>query len=192
MARTTLFSLLLRAPWWMSILAALPLFGAVQLFLPPIAALFATFPFLGIAAYAAWKQLGTPGEANVAEILGKLRDMPWENFSAVMSEALTRDGYSVTATSGSGADYAARKNGRLALVSAKRWKVAQTGIGPLRELLDAKKSADAQDCIYVSAGSFTDNARDFAAKNSIRLLNDAELAQMVARVQRASSRWKFF
>jgi restriction system protein len=176
----------------MSILAALPLFGAVQLFLPPIAAVFATFPFLGIAAYAAWKQLGTPGEANVAETLGKLRDMPWENFSAVMSEALTRDGYLVTAGKGGAVDYEARKDGRLALVSCKRWKVAQTGIGPLRELFDAKKAADAQDCIYVSTGEFNANAREFAAKNSVRLLNDVELAQMVARVQRATRRWKLF
>lgn len=192
MAKETLFSILLRAPWWMSVLAALPLFGAVQLFLPPIAALFATFPFLGIAAFAAWRQLRAPGEANVAEILGKLRDMPWEDFSVVIAEALTRDGYAVTATGGGAADYSARKDGRLALVSCKRWKVAQTGVGPLRDLLAAKQSADARDCIYVSAGGFTDNAREFARKNAIRLLNDAELAQLVARVTRAGHRWKLF
>jgi restriction system protein len=192
MAKETLFSILLRAPWWMSVLAALPLFGAVQLFLPPIAALFATFPFLGIAAFAAWRQLRAPGAANVAEILGKLRDMPWENFSVVIAEALTRDGYAVTATGGGAADFSARKDGRLALVSCKRWKVAQTGAGPLRELLAAKQSADAQDCIYVSTGGFTDNAREFANKNAIRLLRDAELAKLVARVTRAGHRWKLF
>ena len=113
------------------------------MFLPPIAALFATFPFLGIAAYAAWKQLRTPGAANVAAILGKLRDMSWEHFSAVVVEALTRIGYVVTASQGGAVDYEARKDGRLALVSCKRWKVAQTGAGPLRELFDAKKAADA-------------------------------------------------
>jgi restriction system protein len=181
----------MRAPWWMSILAAVPLFGAVQLFLPPIAALFATFPFLGIAAFAAWRQLRVPGAASVAETLGTLREMTWENFSAVMAEALRRDGYAVEATGG-GADFAARKDGRLALVGCKRWKVAQTGIGPLRELLDAKKSAGAQECIYVAAGGFTDNARDFARHNAIRLLSDAELAQLVARVTRAGHRWKLF
>ncbi len=191
MARTTLFSILLRAPWWMSVLAAVPLFGAVQLFLPPVAALFATFPFLGIAAFAAWRQLRTPGAANVAEILGKLRDMPWENFSAVLAEALQRDGYAVTAATGA-ADYTARKDGRLAVVSGRRWKVAQTGVGPLRELLEARAAAGALDCIYVSAGGFTDNARAFAAKNAIRLLNGEELAHIVARVTRAGHRWKLF
>ena len=192
MAKETLFSILLRAPWWMSLLAAAPLFAAVQLFLPPIAALFATFPFLGIAAFAAWRQLRTPGEASVAETLGKLREMSWDNFSAVIAEALTRDGFAVTAAGGGAADYAARKAGRTALVACKRWKVAQTGIGPLRELLDAKKIAEAQNCIYVSAGEFTANAREFAKKNSVRLLNDVELAQMVARVERATRRWKLF
>lgn len=192
MPRNTLFSILLRAPWWISILAALSLFGAVQIFLPPVAALFATFPFLGIAAFAAWKQLRTPGAANVAETLGKLRDMSWENFSAVMAEALTRDGYTVTATGGGAADYAARKNGRVALVACKRWKVAQTGSGPLRELFEAKKSAEAADCIYVSAGEFNPNAREFAKKNTVRLLCDVELAKLVARVVRSGHRWKLF
>jgi restriction system protein len=191
MAKETLFSILLRAPWWMSLLAAAPLFGAVQLFLPPIAALFATFPFLGIAAFAAWRQLRTPSAGNVAEILAKLQAMSWENFSAVMTEALKRDGYAV-AEAGGAADFTAIKNGRIALVSCKRWKVAQTGGGPLRELADAKKAHDAQDCIYVSAGDFTANAREFATRHSVRLLCGAELAQMVARVERAGHRWKLF
>jgi len=62
----------------------------------------------------------------------------------------------------------------------------------LRELHEAKKARDAQDCIYVSAGDFTANARDYATKNSVRLLSGNELAQMIARVQRASHRWKLF
>ena len=192
MAKETLFSILIRAPWWMSVLAAIPLFAAVQLFLPPLVALCSTFPFLGIAAYAGWRQLRTPSTANVGEILAKLQGMSWENFSAVMAEALKRDGYAVAEAGGGGADFTATKNGRLALVGCKRWKVAQTGSGPLRELADAKKARDAQDCIYVSAGDFTANARDFAAKHSVRLLCGAELAQMVARVERATHRWKLF
>jgi restriction system protein len=192
MAKETLFSILMRAPWWMSVLAAIPLFVVVQMFLPPVAALFATFPFLVIAAFAAWRQLRTPNMANVAEILGKLRAMSWDDFSAVIAEALRRDGYAITAAAGNAADFEAIKSGRLALVSCKRWKVAQTGVGPLRELCEAKKARDAQDCIYVSAGDFTANARDYAVKNSVRVLSNAELAQMVARVERASRRWKLF
>lgn len=192
MARKSLFSILVRAPWWMSVLAAVPMFAAVQVFLPPIAAFFATLPFLVIASIAAWRQLRAPSTTNVAEILGKVRAMSWDNFSAVVAEALRRDGYAVTAADGSAADFEAIKGGRLALVSCKRWKVAQTGVGPLRDLREAKKARDAQDCIYVSAGDFTANARDYAAKNSVRLLYDAELAQMVARVGHGTRRWKLF
>ena len=192
MAKETLFSILLRAPWWMSILAAIPLFGAVQLFLPPLVALCSTFPFIGIAAWAGWKQLRTPSPANVEEILGKMRAMSWDNFSAIIGEAFKRDGYAVAPATGDAADFEATRNNRMALVSCKRWKVAQTGIGPLRDLYEAKKAREAQDCIYVAAGGFTDNARDFALKNSIRLVSDGELAQLVARVERASHRWKLF
>ena len=192
MAKQTLFSILIRAPWWMSILAAIPLFAAVQLFLPPVVALCSTFPFLGIAVYAGWRQLRTPGTANVGETLARLQAMSWENFSAVMAEALKRDGYAVADAGGGAADFTAAKGGRLALVNCKRWKVAQTGVGPLRELIDEKKAREAQDCIYVSTGDITANAREFATKNSVRLLGGAELAQMIARVERAGHRWKLF
>jgi hypothetical protein len=102
------------------------------------------------------------------------------------------DDSATAATGGGAADYEARKNGRLALVACKRWKVAQTGVGPLRELFEAKKSAEAEDCIYVSAGEFNPNAREFAEKNAVRLLCDVELAKLVARVVRSGHRWKLF
>ena len=192
MAKETLFALLLRSPWWMSLLAAVPLFAVVQLFLPPVAALFATTPFLGIAAFAGWRQLRAPAAADVEETLGRLRAMPWENFSAVMAEALRRDGYAVTEIKADGADFEAVKNGATRLVACRRWKVAQTGEGPLRELVAARRARGADDALYATAGGFSANAREYASKHCLRLLEGAELAQLVARVQPAAHRWKLF
>ena len=187
--KDTLFAILSRAPWWISIAAGAALFATVRLFLPDIVALASALPFLGIAAYAGWRQLHAPGVTNVEEILGKVRGMPWENFSAIMAEAFRRDGYTVTEVVKGAVDLRLEKTGRITLVSCKRWKVAQTGIGPLRELLEAKKAIDAADCIYVAAGDFTANARAYATEKSIRLLHEAPLAALVARVGRGKRGW---
>ncbi len=189
MARKTLFSVLSRAPWWISVAAAGALFATMRMFLPDIAAVAAALPFLAIACYAGWRQLRAPSATNIAELLDKLRGMPWENFSAIMVEAFRRDGYAVTEIFKGAVDLKLDKNGRMTLVSCKRWKVAQTGIGPLRDLLDAKSAQDAADCIYVAAGDFTANARAFATEKSIRLLHDAPLAELVARVERGKRGW---
>ena len=118
--------------------------------------------------------------------------MSWEDFSALIGEAFRRDGYTVSAIPGSAADLELRRNGRVAVVSCKRWKVAQTGAGPLRDLYSAKQARDAQECIYVAAGDFTANARAYATEKAIRLLHDAALATLVTRAGRSRRRWSFF
>ncbi len=187
--KDTLFYVLSRAPWWISVATAGALFAIVRQLLPDFAAVATALPFLGIACYAGWRQLRAPGASNVTEMLGKIRGMPWENFSAIISEAFRRDGYAVTEVFKGAVDLKLDKNGRVTLVSCKRWKVAQTGVGPLRDLLDAKKAQDAADCIYVAAGDFTANARTFADEKSIRLLQDTPLADLVARVEHGKRGW---
>ncbi len=192
MPKETLFSILSRSPWWLSVMIAAVLFAGTRLLLPDIVALFAALPFLALAGYAGWRQLRTPSVANVEETLGKLRAMSWENFSAVIGEAFRRDGYAITEIPGSAADLELRKNGRVSIACCKRWKVAQTGVGPLRELQQAMQARNADECIYVAAGDFTANARAFATEKAIRLLNGAELVRLVARVKRGRRRWSFF
>jgi len=189
MAKDSLFAILMRAPWWVSLVVAAALFAAVRLVLPAAAAAAAAVPFIGITIFAAWKQMRAPSATSSADMLAKLREMSWENFSAVIGEAFRRDGYEVTEVYKDAIDLELRKAGRRALVSCKRWKVAQTGIGPLRDLAAAKQAADADDCIYVAAGDFTANARTFAGDNGVKLLSGAALAVLVARVERGKRGW---
>jgi len=192
MPKETLFSVLSRSPWWLSVIIAAVLFAGTRLLLPDIAALFAALPFLALAGYAGWRQSRAPSVANVEETLGKLRAMSWENFSAVIGEAFRRDGYTVTEIPGNAADLELRKNGRVSIACCKRWKVAHAGVGPLRELHAAMQARDADECIYVAAGDLTANARAFASEKAIRLLNGAALVKLVARVKRGRWRWSFF
>jgi restriction system protein len=186
MAKRSLFAILSHSPWWMSLLIAAALFMAVRQFMPDYAAMAATLPFLGIAGYAGWRQSRMPNSEHVAEALAALRAMPWPEFAAMMEAAFRSEGYAVVAITGGAADFELRKGGRVALACCKRWKVAQTGVEALRELFQAQESTGAHECIYVAAGDLSQNARQFAAQNGMRLLCEAELAQLVAR----SKGWK--
>ena len=191
MRKDSLFSILSRAPWWVSLVIAAAMFAAIRLILPDIAALFAALPFLVIACYAGWRQTRTPGATRVARAIATLRAMPWDNFSIVIGEAFRYDGYGVTKLTDGAADFELRKNGRMTVVSCKRWKVAQTGIGPLRDLHEAKQRLDANDSIYVGGGEISDNARKFATENSIQFMSDAALGDLVARFERSQRSWFF-
>jgi restriction system protein len=183
MKKESLFGLLSRSPWWVSLLIAGGLFAGLRLFVPALVASSAALPFLGIAAYAGWRRWRVPGENAVTKRMDKLRAASWEDFSTLMLEAFRRDGYEVARLPGGTADFELKKSGRMTLASCKRWKVAQTGIGPLRELVQAREAREADECLYLSAGGFTPQAQAFAAENRVRLLAGSELARLVARVR---------
>ena len=189
MRKDSLFSILSRAPWWMSVGIAAALFAGIRLFLPDIAAFFAALPFLVIACYAGWRQMRAPSANDATDMLGRLRTMSWEGFAVVISAAFRYDGYDVTKIEAGAADFELRKNGRVSIASCKRWKVAQTGISPLRDLLAEKQARDAQECIYVTAGDVTANASAFATEKGIRLLSGVALGELVARFERSKRRW---
>jgi len=180
MNKNSLFAVLLRSPWWISISVAAGIFVLAKSLLPEAYApygMFASLPFIVIGNYAAWQQLRAPSAASIATTLEALRALSWEDFSRAIEEAFRRDGYVVTRLDGAGADLELTKAGRVSLVGCKRWKVARTGIEPLRELDATRQAREAHECIYVAAGDVTDNARAFAAEKNIRLLHDADLAK---------------
>jgi restriction system protein len=181
MAQNSLFAVLLRAPWWVSAGVAAAIFFGLRLLLPELYDFFGALPFIGIAGYAGWQQARAPSAARVAAALAALRAMSWEQFSAAMEEGLRRDGYRVHRLSGATADFELSREGRVALALCRRWKVARTGVEPLRELDAARRTGDAHDGVYVAAGDITENAVAFAAANNIRLLHGAELARLVHR-----------
>ncbi len=158
------------------------LFALARMALPaayvPYAVFFA-LPFIVIGSYAGWQQLRAPSAARTAAALERLRLLSWDEFSAALEDAFRREGYAVGRAGVAGADLELTKSGRVTLVACKRWKVARAGVEPLRELDAARQAREAQHCICVSAGEFTDNARAFATAQNIRLLHGAELALLV-------------
>ena len=184
MNQNSIFAILLRSPWWLSAGIAGALFTGARLALPADYAFYAFFvslPFFVIAVYTGWQQLRAPSAARIGQAMEALRAMSWTEFSAAVEKAFRRDGYSVAQSGAAGADFELDKAGRVTLVACKRWKVARTGIEPLRELDSLRRVREAHECVYVATGEFTDTARSFAAQKSIRLVSGAELARLVRR-----------
>jgi restriction system protein len=175
----SLFAILLRARWWVSLLAALGVFALVRLFLAAPYAVFAALPFAAIAIYAAFQQLRRPGERRIAATLEKARAMSSEGFATALEEGFRRGGYTVTRTGGA-ADLELTHEGRVTLVVYRRWKAVRTGIEPLREFEAGSRKREAFSRIYVASGEITDKARAFAAEKKIRLLDEEELASLLA------------
>ena len=180
MHRNSLFAVLLRSPWWASAAVAVGVPAGMRLVLPDVYAFFAAFPFLVVAAIAAWRQLRAPSAAKVAHRLEALRAQPWEEFADAVESAYRRDGYSVSRLDGREADFELTKGGRTSLVSCKRWKAARTGVEPLRELHAARRRREADECVYIAAGDISANALSFSAQNGVKLLHGAELAKLLA------------
>jgi restriction system protein len=173
----SLFAILLRSPWWVSLGIASGVFFLARLFVPPVYAAFVPLPFLVIAGVVVWRRLKQPSARKVAARLEALRALPREEFAAALEQGFRRQGYGVTRL---GADLQLTRSGRVSLVDCKRWKATRTGIEPLREFHAAGLKSEAHELVYVAAGEITDNAKAFAKEKNIRLIGDAELARLVA------------
>ena len=176
----TLFSILLRSRWWVSLLVALGAFVVVRLFLDEGFAFFAALPFIVIAVVVLWKQRRVPGGARLDAAIDALRAMTWEEFARALEQGYRREGYIVKRVEGA-ADFELERAGRLSLVAAKRWKASRTGVEPLKELAAAGKARGAAECVYVLAGEMTQNALEFAKKTNISCVRGADLVKRTGK-----------
>ena len=177
----SLFAILLRSPWWLSLFVALmlSLLGSFLsrenfvLFIVP-----AMIPFVGIGLWAGWKQWQLPSSGQVEATLVAIAAMPWREFSTVVTQAYQREGYQMTSLDGA-ADFMVEKDGRKSLISCKRWKAASHGLEPLRELKAMRQAQLANEAVYVTLGEIKQAARDFAEEHGIVMLNGVALAQFL-------------
>ncbi len=182
MHERSLFALLLRSPWWVSLLIAGAIGLLVRLAVPEDYRMYgypAIGPFVAIGLYALYKALRAPSGTRVAAVQGAVLAMSWREFSAVIEAAFTRDGFGVTRIDLPAADFEIIKAGRVALVSAKRWKAASHGVAPLEELTALCRQREAAETVYISAGGLTENAQRFATAEGMRVIHGMDLALLL-------------
>ncbi len=182
MSEKSLFATLLRAPWWVSFLVMLAVALVAGALLPEaykIAGMLGAFPFFVIGVMAAWRQRNAISPNRIQELVEQARGMGWRDFSVLVEEALRQQGFVVTRLNDGPADFQIEKNGRVTLVSAKRWKAATVGAEHLRELLAVRESRDAFSCTCMSLGVFSQAAIDLANDSPMQLLGSANIAQLM-------------
>jgi restriction system protein len=180
MAKNSLFAILLRSPWWTSLLIALTL-GLLSFALLPVelrvVGAISGLPFIVIALLAARRQWRLPSATRIADTHTALSALAWPAFSELLRQSFRRDGYSVEAGDTDAVDFALERRGRRTLVCARRWKSARIGMEGVRALHVAREAADAPDALYIGLGSLTDTARSYAAEHRVAVWQSAELAQ---------------
>ena len=182
MSERSLFAALLRAPWWVSFLLMLAVALVAGALLPDaykIPGMLGAFPFLVIGIMAAWRQRNAISADRIAALVEQARTMAWRDFAILVEEALRQQGFEVSRLSNGPADFQIEKDGRVTLVSAKRWKAATVGAEHLRELLAARESQQAFSCTCMSLGTFSQAAIDLAHQSPIQLLGPANIAQLM-------------
>jgi restriction system protein len=183
MAENSLFAILLRAPWWISLAIALGLALLARLLLPErfaaVGAFGVGFPFVVIAAIAAWRQLRAPSPRAVEAALARLRTLGTAELLAAAEAAWRADGWQVQRCNAAGADLLRERAGRRELWALRRWKAASHGIEPLRELQGACARHDDAAGVYLHAAAPSDKARDYARDHGLRLVGAADFAQQL-------------
>ena len=182
MSENSLFAILLRSPWWVSfgLVAAFALASRAFLPAPYVAyGVMGGFPFLIIGIMAARRQWRTPSPKQIAEVLSQAAAMSWRDFSRVIEQGYARHGHAVTLLNQPAADFRLIKDGRITLVSCKRWKAASQGIDALRDLMAAKEAQGAHQITFISLGKLTDSASRFAKQYGIHVMEEEELARLL-------------
>lgn len=181
MAPNSVFAVLLRSPWWISMLIAL-LVGAAAFALMPLQyralGTMGGFPFLVVGLIALWQQSRLPSGRRSEEILRAVGAMNWPAFAVLLEEGFTRQGYRVERLQGA-ADFALVRQGKTTLVAAKRWKAARPGEEALQTLQAAAQARGAGNCLYVTLGELSANAQTFARRQNVQLMQGAALAYLL-------------
>ncbi|MBL0421756.1 restriction endonuclease [Ramlibacter sp. AW1] len=184
MAPNSLFAILLRSPWWISIGIAVLFFAVSHALLSPELRLFGAaggLPFLGIGIVACWRQWRAPSPRRIEQVTLSLAAMSWPDFARVLEEGFRRQGFAVERVQGA-ADMRLQRRGQDTLVSARRWKAARHGEEALQSLQQQARSQDAVASAYVALGELTPQALRFAQEHRVQVLQAPELAQLLRGV----------
>lgn len=116
-----------------------------------------------------------------------VRHLPWRQFESIVGEAFRRRGYAVkeNAVDGpdGGIDLVLQKGGAKFYVQCKQWKQTKIGVKPIRELYGVISAGDAAGGFFVASGEYTEDAREFARKCAIELIDGGALVEMIAQAR---------
>ncbi|MDO9475515.1 MAG: restriction endonuclease [Pseudohongiella sp.] len=194
---------LIHLPWWVSVITSAtvyiamtvvipglvsqsPLLSAVAQALPKLAPWFALL-FL-LPAPISWfisrkKRLRLDAQRDVDTI----KALSWRAFEQLVAEAFRRQGYTVeenaTAGADGGIDIRLVRDGELHIVQCKQWRAQKVGVSIVREMYGILIAENANQVSVITSGTFTQEAKAFAANKPIDLIDGPALLQLIESVQ---------
>ncbi len=183
MNERSLFAVLLRSPWWISLLIAV-LMSVVAFALLPreyaVVVMLGTFPFVVVAAVAAWRQWRAPSATRLDAALARAAAMNWRDFSAWVAQVYVKQGYAVTRLEGESAAFRIERQGQARLLSCRRWKAASQGVEGLRLLQSACDKHGARG-VYLSLGPVSEAGARYAQEQGLQLVDGRALALLLLK-----------
>lgn len=197
-----LFELIFRlTPWWASLLIVAASYVVLRFIVPlflgthsPWTLLFVVYaPYVALlmALYVAVAEAAKFQRRRLLDqqtSLDDIRRMPWQQFERLVGEAYRRKGYAVEEVGGGGpdggVDLILRRGGETTLVQCKRWKDKRVGAPTVRELRGAVARDRATCGLFVTSGTFTNEARaESQGQPPLELVDGAALLELVKEVQ---------
>lgn len=182
MNERSLFAVLLRSPWWISLLISVLMSLAAFALLPrdyAVVVMLGTFPFVVVAAVAAWRQWRAPSAARLDAALDRAGAMPWRQFAAALEAAYVQQGYTVTRLDDAAADLRLERGGQRSLVSGRRWKAVNHGVDPLRALQAACEREGARG-VYLCLAPVSEAAAAYAQQQGLQLVQGRAIGLLLA------------
>lgn len=184
MAENSVFAILLRSSWWISVVVGAIIVVLCLALLPKdirFVGAAGSLPFLVIGAMAAKRQWNQPNAAATQALLAQASTMPSRDLQAWLTRAWQAEGYTVTPLQQAHADLQLARQGQSTLVQTKRSKAGVHGIEPLRALHEAASQKGAASVYVLLQGELSENARLFARDQKIVVLQNLELATLLKK-----------
>lgn len=201
--RESIVDVLLVLPWWASVIVAATAYVLLAFVAPahfggsqftagiaPVAKTYAPFVsgfFLLIGVLSFIRSNFIRRKFNDLESIERVRQLPWRQFESIVGEAFRRRGYAVVenAVEGpdGGIDLVLRKGDAKFYVQCKQWKQIKVGVKPIRELYGVIAAGGAAGGFFVASGEYTQEAREFARKCGIEIVDGTTLTEMIAEAR---------
>jgi len=116
--------------------------------------------------------------------------MQWREFEMLVGEAFRQLGYRITETPpgpDGGVDIRMTRDKVRYLVQCKHYKSSRVSVSVVRELYGVMAAEGAGGGFVMTSGCFTRDAREFAKRHHIQLIDGQALAAMIQRTKRSAS-----
>jgi restriction system protein len=125
-------------------------------------------------------EIGSGGRAHIA-------GLSWQQFESFVGEGFRRRGFQITDRGGAGpdggVDLSLSRGRERFLVQCKQWRAQKVGVAVVRELYGVMAAEHVVGGYVVTSGSFSKEAKEFAAGRNIELIDGNGLAALIRDVQ---------